>query len=267
VDWTGGFRSHTPAALHPALGPRASCSAFASPAPARGVRLRPGPPPAGVTTAIVGVGNIGGALARHLVAGGESVVLAAKDGSRAEALADELGPLARAASVKDAVAGADAVVFALWLDTIKELIPQHAPLLEDKVVVDPSNPVAFDENGQMMRTLPERQSAGSVVAALLPAGAHYVKAFGTLGADALAKGAYREPRRAVLFYATDDDAAATTIERLIRVAGFDPLKAGGVADAGRIEAPGGDLHQFGLNGELVDLDQARAAIAAAEPPG
>lgn len=219
----------------------------------------------GLTTAIVGVGNIGGALARHLVAGGESVVLASKDGSRAEALADELGPLAHAASVEDAIAGADAVVFALWLDTIKELIPQYARLLEDKVVIDPSNPVAFDENGQVMRTLPERQSASSVVATLLPAGAHYVKAFGTLGADALAKGAYREPRRAVLFYATDDDAAATTIERLIRAAGFDPLKAGGVADAGRIEAPGGDLHQFGLNGELVDLDQARAAVAA-EPP-
>ena len=161
---------------------------------------------------------------------------------------------------------ADAVVFALWLDTIKELIPQYARLLEDKVVVDPSNPVAFDENGRAMRTLPARQSAGSVVAALLPAGAHYVKAFGTLGADALAKGAYREPQRAVLFYATDDAAAATTIERLIRAAGFDPLKAGGAADAGRIEAPGGDLHQFGLNGELVDLDQARAAVAAAEPP-
>ena len=100
-----------------------------------------------------------------------------------------------------------------------------------------------------------------MVAALLPAGAHYVKAFGTLAADALAAGAHREPRRAVLFYATDDDTAATTIERLLRAAGFDPLKAGGVADAGRIEAPGGDLHQFGLNGQLVDLDEARAAIA------
>ncbi len=222
---------------------------------------------AGLTTAIVGVGNIGSALARNLVRGDESVVLASKDESHAEALAGELGPLARATSVEDAVAGADAIVFALWLDTIKELIPQQARLLNDKVVVDPSNPVAFDEKGQMMRTLPQRQSAGPVVAALLPAGAHYVKAFGTLGADALAAGAYREPRRAVLFYATDDDAAATTIERLIRSAGFDPLKAGGAAAAGRIEAPGGDLHQFGLNGELVDLDQARAAVAAAEPPG
>jgi predicted dinucleotide-binding enzyme len=212
-------------------------------------------------TAIVGVGNIGSALARHLVRGGQSVLLASKDPSRAEALADELGPAARAASVEAALAGADVVVFALWLDTMKELIPEHAGLLEGKVVVDPSNPVGFDGNGQMFRTLPDGQSAGSVVAALLPAGAHYVKAFGTLAAETLAGAADREPRRAVLFYATDDDAAATTVERLIRAAGFDPWRAGGLAVAGRIEGPGGDLHQFGLNGELVDADQARAAVA------
>jgi 8-hydroxy-5-deazaflavin:NADPH oxidoreductase len=213
-----------------------------------------------MTTAIIGIGNIGGAVARHLVAGGESVVLAATDQSHVEALAGELGPLARAASVEDAIADGDAVVFAVWLDTMRELIPQHARLLEGKVVVDPSNPIGFDQSGQPFRTLPEGQSAGSVVAALLPAGAHYVKAFGTLGADALAAGARREPQRAVLFYATDDDTAATTIERLIRAAGFDPLKAGGVADAGRIEVPGGDLYQQGLNGQLVDLDQARAML-------
>jgi 8-hydroxy-5-deazaflavin:NADPH oxidoreductase len=215
-----------------------------------------------LTTAIIGVGNIGSALAEHLVGGNERVVLAAKDASRAEALANELGPLAQAASVEDAIAGADVVVFAVWLDTMKELIGEHADRLENKVVVDPSNPFALDENGQVMRTLPDGQSAGSVVAPLLPAGAHYVKAFGTLAADSLASGADREPQRAVLFYATDDDTAATTIERLIRAAGFEPLKAGGVADAGRIEAPGGDLHQFGgLNGRLVDLDEARSAIA------
>ena len=115
----------------------------------------------------------------------------------------------------------------------------------------------------MTRTLPDDQSAGSVVAAMLPTGAHYVKAFGTLAADSLASAANREPRRAVLFYAADDDAAAAAIERLISAAGFDPLKVGGVADAGRIEVPGGDLHQnAGLNGQLLDLDQARAAVAA-----
>ena len=60
-----------------------------------------------MTTAIVGTGNIGGTLARHLVAGGERVVLAGRDESRAKTLADELGPLATAASVADAIAEAD----------------------------------------------------------------------------------------------------------------------------------------------------------------
>jgi 8-hydroxy-5-deazaflavin:NADPH oxidoreductase len=213
-----------------------------------------------MTIAIVGVGNIGSALARHLVAGGESVVLAAKDQSRPQALAGELGPLARAATVEDAIGGADTVVLAVWLDTMKDLIPTYAHLLQDKVVVDPSNPIGFDASGQMMRTLPDGQSAGSVVAALLPPGAHYVKAFGTLGADALAASAHRDPP-AVLFYATDDHAAATTIERLIRAAGFEPWKAGGAAAAARIEAPAGDLHQYGFNGEVVDIKRAKAATA------
>jgi hypothetical protein len=60
----------------------------------------------------------------------------------------------------------------------------------------------------------------------------------------------------VLFYATDDDTrdddrAADPCRRL------RPLKAGGLADAGRIEGPGGDLARR-LERRLLDLDQARA---------
>ena len=40
-----------------------------------------------MTTAIIGVGNIGGALARHLVDGGEPVMLAAREESNAAAMA------------------------------------------------------------------------------------------------------------------------------------------------------------------------------------
>jgi predicted dinucleotide-binding enzyme len=107
----------------------------------------------------------------------------------------------------------------------------------------------------MFRTLPEGQSSGSVVAGLLPASAHYVKAFGTLGAvEQLATGANHEPR-IVLFYATDDDAAEATAQRLIRAAGFEPLRVGGVADAGRIEGPDGELQ-----GRTLDLEEARDTI-------
>ena len=215
-----------------------------------------------MTTAIIGVGQIGGALARDLVRGDEAVVLASRHAETATTLAQELGPLARATSVEDAITSSDVVVFAVPLDAIKELISKDAELLADKVIVDPSNPIGVDENGRPARTVPDDQSAGTVVASLLPAGAHYVKAFGTLAADSLAGAANRAPSRAVLFYATDDDDAAAPVEGLIRAAGFDPLKAGGVADTVRIEVPGGDLHQNGgLGGRLLDLDEARQAAA------
>jgi 8-hydroxy-5-deazaflavin:NADPH oxidoreductase len=208
-----------------------------------------------VTTAIIGVGNLGGTVARHLVAGDEPVVLAAADEAHAKALADELGPNASAASVEDAIAGADAVVLATWLDQTKEYLPADAGLLENKIVVDPSNPIGF-ENGQMIRTLPEGVSSGSVVVGLLPASAHYVKAFGSLGAvEQLATSANRDPK-VVLFYATDDGAAEATAQRLIKAAGFEPLKVGGVSEAGRIEGPDGELQ-----GRMFDLDEARATIA------
>jgi 8-hydroxy-5-deazaflavin:NADPH oxidoreductase len=208
-----------------------------------------------LTTAIIGVGNLGSTVARHLVRGGERVVLAASDEGHARALADQLGPDASAAPVEEAIAGADVVVLAVWLDQIKQLVPAHASLLEGKIVVDPSNPIGFDENGRMIRTLPQGQSSGSVVAGLLPAGVHYVKAFGTLGADQLAAAAPSEPP-VVLFYATDDDAAEAAARRLISAAGFEPLKVGAVTDAGRIEGPDGDLQ-----GRILDLEQALATVS------
>jgi 8-hydroxy-5-deazaflavin:NADPH oxidoreductase len=216
-----------------------------------------------MSTTVIGTGNIGSALARNLVRGGESVVLAAADESHAEAFAKELGDLATAAPVRDAIAASDVVVLAIWLDTIREVVPTVADLLTGKVVVDPSNPIGVDDDGNVVRTLPEGTSAGSVVEGLLPAGAHYVKAFGSLGADSLGGEAHRAPRRAVLFYATDDDAAAAAAERLITLAGFEPVRAGGVGAALRLEVPGGDLHQNGgLGGRVLDLDEARAAVAA-----
>lgn len=207
-----------------------------------------------MTTAIIGVGNLGGTVARHLVNGGEAVVLAAKDEPRAQALADELGSLARAASVADAIGAADTVVLAVWLDPLRDVLAEHAQELDGKIVVDPTNPIGF-ENGQMIRTLPDAESSSSVVRGLLPTGAHYVKALGSLGATQWEDAANSDPR-VVLFYATDDDNAAATAQRLIRTAGFEPMDVGGLAEVGRMEGPTGDLQ-----GRVLDLDGARTALA------
>ena len=216
-----------------------------------------------MTTAIIGVGNLGSALARHLINGGEDVVLAARDGTHSAALAQELGPLARSASVSQAIEASDAVVLAVWLDGLTNLVTENVEFFKGKVVVDPTNPIKLGDDGMLQRSLPEGQSSGSLVARLLPLEAHYVKAFGSLGAQSLAASANRSPRRAVLFYATDDAQAATSVERLISAAGFDAVRAGGLKDVARIEGPDGDLSQGGLNGALLDVDEARDAVAAA----
>jgi len=216
-----------------------------------------------MSTAIIGVGNIGKAVATHLTDGGEPVVLAAGTPGEAEQLARDLGPSASAAGVADAIDQADAVIFAVWFTVLEDLVRQNATHLSGKVVIDPSNPVAMDADGQFSRTLPDGVSAGSVIAGLLPPGAHYVKAFGTVAAEKLASSANRSPDRAVLFYATDDDVAASTAERLISAAGFAAVRAGGLNQAIQIEMFG-DLHDFGgLNGRLLTVAEARALLAGA----
>jgi predicted dinucleotide-binding enzyme len=82
-------------------------------------------------------------------------------------------------------------------------------------------------------------------------------AFGTLSADLFESSSNRSPEPAVLFYATDDDRAGEEVERLIRTAGFEEVKAGGLAQSGRLEV-GGDLHDL-----VVSPAEARSLIGAA----
>jgi len=215
-----------------------------------------------MTTAIIGVGLLGTAAARNLVQGGERVILANRDKSKADKLAAELGDLATSAEVNEAIAQSDVVLLALYLDVTKFFIPEFGKKLVGKIVVDPSNPVGPDGKGGIKRTLPADQSSGQIIAQMLPNGTKFVKAFGTLSADSLASAARRAPERAVLFYATDDAGAGERVARLITAAGFDPVKVGGADQSIRIEV-GGDLAQFGgLNGKLLTVAEAEALVGA-----
>ena len=218
-----------------------------------------------MATAIIGIGNLGSTVARELASGGETVILSATSPAKARKVAAEIGsPASAALNNRDAVQRADNVVLALWLDPMREVIGEVADLLPSKLVIDPSNPIAVAADGTFTRTLPEGQSSGELVASLLPQGTRFVKAFGSVAATMLASSAFRKPKPAVLFYATDDAKAATEVERLIRLAGFDPARAGGIAKSARIEV-GGDLHPWGgLSGRLVDRDEAAALVDPAE---
>jgi 8-hydroxy-5-deazaflavin:NADPH oxidoreductase len=211
-----------------------------------------------VTAAIIGTGGIGSAIARLLASGGKSLRLASADQESARTLAAELGGAAVAAADNgDALRGADAVILALRFTVLESVIAEIADHLTDKLVVVPSNPVGLDTHGNVSRLLPKEQSSGEVVAAWLPAGARLAMAFGTMSADLLESAANRSPELAVLFYVADDDRAGEEVERLIRTAGFEPVKVDGVDRSGRLEV-GGDLHDV-----VVDATEARSLVDAA----
>jgi 8-hydroxy-5-deazaflavin:NADPH oxidoreductase len=197
-----------------------------------------------MTTAIIGTGGIGSAIARQLASGGETLRLSSADPASARRLAAQIG---RAAVVavdnRDALQGADAVVLALRFTVLKGVIDEIAGSLTGQLVVVPSNPLTLDAHGNLSRVLPDGQSSGKVVAGWLPAGARLAMAFGSMSADLFESASNRSPEPAVLFYATDDDRAGQEVERLIRAAGFEPVKAGGLEQSGRLEV-GGDLHDL-----------------------
>ena len=211
-----------------------------------------------MTTAIIGTGGIGSAIARRLASGGETLRLSSADPASARRLAAQIG---RAAVVavdnRDALQGAGAVVLALRFTVLKGVIDEIAGSLTGQLVVVPSNPLTLDAHGNLSRVLPEGQSSGKVVAGWLPAGARLAMAFGSMSADLFESASNRSPEPAVLFYATDDDRVGEEVERLIRAAGFEPVKAGGLEQSGRLEV-GGDLHDL-----VVGPAEARSLIGGA----
>jgi len=211
-----------------------------------------------MTTALIGTGEIGSVITRLLASGGETLRLSSADNKSARRLAAEIGPAAVVAGDNcDALQGADAVVLALRFTVLKGVIDEIADRLTDKLVVVPSNPLGIDAQGNVSRLLSKGQSSGKVVAGWLPAGARLAMAFGTLSADIFESSSKRSPELAVLFYVTDDDRAGEEVERLIRTAGLEPVKAGGIEQSSRLEV-GGDLHDL-----VVGSTEARSLAGKA----
>ncbi|MES2773870.1 MAG: NAD(P)-binding domain-containing protein [Bacteroidota bacterium] len=202
--------------------------------------------------AVIGLGNIGTVVATNLVKGNRSVIIADRTLDKANALSQTLGNLATPALISDAVKEAEIIVLSIWFDGIKEFFKSYAAELVGKIIIDPSNPIAPDEQGGFKKIIDQDQSAGQILSALLPANAKLAKALGTLGAASLETAAFLQPEKAVEFYATDDEAINDKVEDLIRDNGFEPVRIGGLDQSIRIEVFG-DLHEFGALGKTVTL--------------
>jgi len=204
------------------------------------------------TIAIIGLGNIGKAIATNLIKGNHEVIIASRDLNKSKEIANTLGEKAFARETIEAIREADIIIPTVYYHVLIDFFKTHSKDLEGKIIVDVSNPIAPDGNGGFKKIIGENESSGQILSALVPKSANFIKAFGTLGAGSLLGAAFTEPERKVLFYAAEK--VNPQIESLIDKSGFDPLYVGGLDNSKRIEVFG-DLHEFGALGKTVTLNE------------
>ncbi len=179
--------------------------------------------------AVIGTGNVGGAIARGLAGKRHDLILGARDPAGAAALATETG--AQVAAPAEAAKGADIVILALpW--GAAEAAVRGLGNLAGQTVVDCTNPIGRTAGG-MGLTLGHTTSGGEVVQGWLP-GAHVVKTLNQVGAEIMADTA-RLPHRPVMFMAGNDDAAKAKVGHMLTDLGFEALDAGDITKARLLE--------------------------------
>lgn len=183
-----------------------------------------------MTTAIIGLGNMGSGLARRLAGTGD-LVLATRDDVTSAALAAELG--AKSASIEAAIAAADIVILALPYASALELAQSGA--LKDKIVVDITNPIKPDFSGLLFGF---ETSAAEEIQKAAPT-AKVVKAFNTIFASVFA--ATKDTTANVPVFLAGDEAAVDAVATLVESAGFSTEKTG-TLDAARLLEPVGMLN-------------------------
>ena len=180
---------------------------------------------------IIGIGNMGAAIAAVVANAGAHVQVVARDVVKAEALAAQVG--GTAAGVGDPLSGS-IVIFAVPFAAVDELVQAYGPTLADKIVVDITNPVdgaTFDG-----LTVPADSSAAADLAAKLPT-ARVIKAFNTNFASTLASGAVGDATTTVLVAGDDADAKKALID-LIVAGGLAAEDAGSLKRARELESIG-----------------------------
>lgn len=186
--------------------------------------------------AIIGVGNVGKALATSINRAGHDVTIAAKDPEHARAAAQELGVTPADSNVA-AVRDADVVILAIpYLGAGEEVAAEIRGQVAGKAIIDVTNPVKADYSGLAT----EGSSAAEEFQKQLPE-ANLVKAFNTIFASNQAN-----PTREVDGYvAADDPKAKRDVMSLVESMGFTALDVGPLSSARFLE--GMAFINIGLN--------------------
>lgn len=185
----------------------------------------------------IGAGRIGGTVGGLWVKAGHPVMFSAKNVDEAKAVAARLGPPARAGTVEEAIAFGDVVFLAVPYGAMEAIGRDYGAALKGKIVLDCGNAISARDGA--IADVADREGIGLTSQKLLP-GARLVRAFNTISYTILASEAGRPDPKLPIPIAGDDAEAVRIGADLVRDAGFEPVAAGGLAEARRFQrgAPG-----------------------------
>ena len=177
--------------------------------------------------AIIGAGNVGGALGRNWTRRRHTVTYGVRDpGAKAEALAQGG---AQVALPRQAVEWSDVVVLATPWAAMREAVEALGDL-GGRPLLDATNPFGPG----LTSAVSAGGSGGDLVQSWAPT-ARVVKIFNTTGAENLAAPVYGD-EPTTMFYCGDDEAACTVAAKLATDLGFDAVSVGPLRNAQLLES-------------------------------
>ena len=181
--------------------------------------------------AVLGTGNVGGALGCRWATGGHEVFFGAEDtaSEQAKAVLDRAGSSAKLGGCAEAIAASDAILLAIPWDQVRQVLEASGDV-RGKIVVDCINPLTSDLSGL---ELGGETSAAEQIAQWFSE-SRVVKAFNTLSSAAMENAEFGD-QRASMFYCGDDSEAKAAAKELSDELGFDSIDCGPLRIARQLE--------------------------------
>lgn len=187
--------------------------------------------------AIIGAGNVGGALGRAWAKAGHTIIFGVRDpaGGKTKPPLAEIGGAASSVVVPDAVRSAEVIVLATPWDAVPAVINAMGDL-RGKMIIDCTNPLSLNAEGSLSLSLGSTTSGAEEIARLAT-GAKVAKAFNTYGWENFVDSSYPGygDLKPVMFFCGDDDDVKAVVEQLAKDLGFEPVDTGGLGMARSLE--------------------------------
>jgi predicted dinucleotide-binding enzyme len=178
---------------------------------------------------VIGSGHIGGTIGGLWVKAGHPVLFSSRHPNELNHLVVDLGSLAQAGTVPQAIAFGDVLLVAVPYHALPQIGQDYADSLKGKIVLDACNAVAARDGPDIANEV-EQNGIGITSQKYLP-GTRLVRAFNTLNYTIFAREGNRPDPKLAVPIAGDDPAALRLAEELVRDAGFEPVLVGKLADA------------------------------------